>query len=275
METPATITPAKSPERRAGVLNLSIVASLIFILTTLYTIYCTHSMSGGMPMSGGWTMSMMWMAMPGQSAAAACAMFIAMWVAMMIAMMLPSAMPMMLVYRRVLAQTGTTSATEATLRTWLMAGGYFAVWAIFGAIVYFLGIAFMNAAMKSDSLSRAVPIFSAVCLIGSGIYQWTPWKSACLNHCRDPISAVAHCMHGGRLGAIRMGLHHGTFCALCCWPLMLIQLVLGMMNLIVMAIIALVIALEKMLPRGIAVARLVGAIAIAAGVYMLIRSVMA
>jgi predicted metal-binding membrane protein len=265
----APVSTTTSISSRRGMVAPCIIAALVFLATTLYTVYGTHSMSGGMPMPGGWTMSMMWMTMPGQSTAGAAIMFIAMWAAMMVAMMLPSAMPMILIYRRV---TSSRGAGDATLRTWLMAGGYFAVWTILGAVVYAIGLCFMNAAMSHDFLSRAVPILGAICLIASGLYQCTPWKSACLMHCRDPLSAVACHLDDGKLGAIKMGFHHGAFCAACCWSLMLIQLVLGMMNLWVMAAIALVIALEKMLPRGIAIAKVVGSLAIAAGVWMLIRS---
>ncbi len=269
METSAPITCARKTAREPVAL-LSLVAAFIFIATTAYTIYCTHSMSGGMEMPGGWVMSMMWMPMSGQSQAGAAFMFINMWVAMMVAMMLPSAMPMILIYRRVTAFRG---APDVALRTWLMASGYFAVWALFGGIVYVFGLLLMKAAMNWTALSRAIPAASAVCLIACGIYQATPWKRACLKHCQDPLSSVANHLHSGRLGALQMGLHHGALCAACCWSLMLIQVVLGMMNLLVMAAIALIIALEKMMARGTAVAKVVGAIAIVAGCAMLIRSI--
>ena len=98
----------------------------------------------------------------------------------------------------------------------------------------------------------------------AGIYQLTPWKAACLKHCRDPLALVAHHLAGGRAGALRLGIHHGAFCAACCWALMLIQLVLGTMNLAVMVGVALVIAMEKLLSRGEWLAKATGIAAIAA-----------
>jgi predicted metal-binding membrane protein len=110
-----------------------------------------------------------------------------------------------------------------------------------------------------------VPIASGVALVAAGIYQLTPWKAACLRHCRDPLSLVATHMSRGWRGALRLGVYHGAFCAACCWALMLIQLVLGVMNILVMITVALVIALEKLLPRGMVVARATGMLAMAVG----------
>ena len=126
--------------------------------------------------------------------------------------------------------------------------------------------------MSSPALSRAIPTIAGASLIACGIYQWTPWKASCLKHCQDPISLVAGHLHGGWRGSLSLGLHHGATCAACCWSLMIIQIILGMMNLFVMAGIALVIAIEKLIPRGTAVARLVGALAVAAGVAFLLRA---
>jgi predicted metal-binding membrane protein len=119
--------------------------------------------------------------------------------------------------------------------------------------------------MHSDSFSRVLPLAGGLALCIAGIYQLTPWKSACLQHCRDPLTLIAGHLHGRRFGALCLGIHHGAFCAACCWGLMLIQLVLGVMNLSVMVAVAVVIALEKLLPRGEWLARAVGLSAIAAG----------
>ncbi len=102
----------------------------------------------------------------------------------------------------------------------------------------------------------------------AGIFQLTPWKTACLKHCRDPLLLVAHHLHGGWRGALRLGLHHGAFCAACCWALMLIQLALGVMNIAVMVLVAVIIALEKLLPRGELFARVTGLAAILGGVFL-------
>ncbi|GAC1702239.1 MAG: hypothetical protein NVS9B4_07150 [Candidatus Acidiferrum sp.] len=182
---------------------------------------------------------------------------------MMIAMMLPSAMPMLLVYRRASAFRGEKRLAAAMF---VLGGGYFFVWTLFGVVAYLIGVFVAGTAMQSEAFSRALPLAGGLALCIAGIYQLTPWKSACLKHCRDPLALVANHLHGGASGALRLGIHHGALCAACCWALMLIQLVLGVMNLTVMLAIAAVIALEKLLSKGELVAKVVGVAAIAAGV---------
>ncbi|MBV9623768.1 MAG: DUF2182 domain-containing protein [Acidobacteria bacterium] len=235
-------------------------------------------MSGGMPMPGDWMMSMMWMPMGGRLSSAA--IFTGMWLAMMIAMMLPSTMPMLLLYRRVVAFRANRAKTaESTPRgsrvrtaTFLLASGYFFVWTLFGVVAYTLGALLANAAMRSETFSRALPRAGGLALCLAGVYQLTPWKLACLRHCRDPLTLIAHHVDGGQFAALRLGIHHGAFCAACCWALMLIQLVLGVMNLAAMISIAVIIALEKMLPWGEWVARFAGTAAIVGGAAMALRA---
>ena len=248
---------------------LYLLAVLIFVASAAATLYFCHKMSDGMPMPGGWDMSMMWMPMSGQSWPGAAAMFLGMWLAMMVAMMLPSALPMLVIYRRALAFRGEPQAAP----TFLMACGYFFVWLIVGAVAYAAGVAAAWATMRWSALSRAVPAVSGAALVLCGLFQLTPWKTACLRHCRDPLSLVAAHLPGRPIGGWKLGLHHGAFCAACCWALMTVQLVLGVMNLVVMVVVAMVIALEKLIPRGQLVARLTGAAAIAAGLLMFVRQI--
>lgn len=102
--------------------------------------------------------------------------------------------------------------------------------------------------MRSVALSRAIPYLASLALIRAG-RQLTSWKQSCLGHCRDPLLLVNHAGDGWR-GAFRLGIHQGAFCIVFCWALMLVQLAVGIMNLALMALIALAIAVEKMLPRG-------------------------
>jgi predicted metal-binding membrane protein len=241
-------------------LTVYAVSALVFTGSAAITWYSCSMMAGGMAMPGGWTMSMAWM--PMGSYVWSALMFAGMWAAMMIAMMLPSALPMILLYRRAACFRG--EAHVGTLST-VMAGGYFCVWTAFGMVAYAAGLGIALLAMKSDGFSRVVPIASGAALIAAGAYQLTPWKAACLKHCRDPLATVAAHVQGGWRGALRLGLHHGAFCAACCWALMLVQLALGIMNGLVMIAVALVIALEKLWPRGLAVARVTGALAVAGG----------
>jgi predicted metal-binding membrane protein len=243
------------------------VSSVAFTGAAAITWYSCRTMAGGMPMPGGWTMSMAWM--PMGSYLESGLMFAGMWVAMMVAMMLPSTMPMLLLYSRAARFRGERHI--GMLGT-VMAGGYFAVWTVFGMLAYAAGIGIALLAMKSEAFSRAVPIASGAALIAAGVYQLSPWKAACLKHCRDPLSVVAAHMQSGWRGALRLGIHHGGFCTACCWALMLIQLALGIMDVLAMIAVALVIALEKLLPRGLAVARVTGVLAVAGGFVLTARA---
>jgi len=217
-------------------------------------------------------MSMMWTIMPGENWPSAALLFVGMWLAMMIAMMLPSCLPMLLLYRRAAAFRGELHLGSLTL---LLGAGYFFVWLLFGVVAYATGAALAHAAMNSMAVSRAIPFAASGALVFAGVFQLSPWKSACLRHCRDPLSVVAHHLRRGWRGALGLGLHHGTYCVGCCWALMLIQLVLGVMNLAVMVIVGVVIALEKLISRGELVARISGSVAILCGFALAIRSAMA
>jgi predicted metal-binding membrane protein len=253
------------PERAIYVSSLAVFAAAAGV-----TLYLTRSMSGGMAMPGNWTMSMMWMVMPGQTWLGSALSFVGMWLAMMVAMMLPSSLPMLLLYRRAAAFRGQTHLGWMTI---VLAAGYFFVWLLFGVIAYVAGAVVARAAMASDTVCRLVPLAAGGGLVVAGVFQLTPWKSACLRHCRDPLSVVSRHLQGGWRGTLGFGVHHGTFCAACCWALMLIQLVLGVMNLAVMVIVGVVIALEKLIPRGELVARAAGIASILGGITLAVGSV--
>jgi predicted metal-binding membrane protein len=246
------------------------VASGVFLVAVAYTLYAARDMSGGMLMPGGWTMPMMWMAMPGQSLVGASFAFLLMWQAMMIAMMLPSSWPTLELYSRVARYTGQR---HPMLNTILAGVGYFTVWGAFGAIAFAAGFEISRAAMLSPQLSRWIPVAAGVSLVLAGIWQLTPLKQSCLNHCRDPLMFLGHAYKPGVWGGFRVGLHHGAFCAACCWALMLMQMVLGVMNLAVMVGVAAIIATEKLWKRGPFLARLVGSVSIVAGIVLVVRSI--
>ena len=227
-------------------------------------------MPGGMAMPGGWTMPMMWMSMPGQSLAGAALAFLLMWQAMMIAMMLPSSWPTLALYSRVARHTGQR---RPLFNTVLAGVGYFTVWGGFGAIAFAVGIELSRAAMTSPKLSHWIPAAAGAFLVLAGIWQLTPLKQSCLKHCREPLLFLGHPYQPGVWGGFRVGLHHGAFCAVCCWALMLMQMVLGVMNLAVMTGVAAIIATEKLWKRGPLLARLVGAVSIVAGAALLARSI--
>jgi predicted metal-binding membrane protein len=269
---PASVSvPRLSPATGERVLYATAIAVFVFCAWLTWH-FCT-SMGGDMDMlmPGGWTMSGMWMRMPGQTWAGSTVMFLAMWVAMMVAMMLPSALPMVVIYRRAAA---FRQDRRPDLSAALLILGYFGVWSALGLLAYAAGMLAADAAMHWTPVSRAVPPACGAALVACGIFQLTPMKSACLRHCRDPMGLVACHVGGGPLAALRLGIHHGLFCAACCWALMVIQLVLGIMSIPVMVAVAAVIALEKLIPRGQWVARLTGLAAIAGGLVWIAKTLL-
>lgn len=270
--TPANGLPcqARGLARAARESRFYAVATLVFAASVGVTVYFCRSMAGGMEMPGGWTMSMMWMRMPGQTWAGAVAMFLMMWLAMMVAMMLPSALPMLLSYRRALHAAGQT---RVGLPTALMAGGYFAVWTAVGGLIYPVAAAVAWAAMRWEGVSTAVPALTGAAMVVAGLMQFTSWKMAGLCSCRDPRACAAEAC-GGRREAWRGGLRQGVNCAVCCSGLMLAMLVLGAMDVTVMVAVAVVIALEKIASRPKWVVRTSGAAAVAVGTAMIVHSLL-
>jgi predicted metal-binding membrane protein len=228
------------------------VCVLAFVASVSATFYFCRSMCCEMEMPGGWTLSMMWMRMRGQTWLGSAISFQFMWLAMMVAMMMPSALPMFL----------KTKRSWASLCS--MASGYFIIWVAAGVGVYGIGVTFAAVAMRSQLFSHAVPWFLGATLIAAGAIQFTRWKMTHLLSCRSPFGcAISRPQHET---SFRLGCKQGVACGVCCAAPMTIQLVLGMMNPVVMIAVAMVIAAEKLLPRPVVVARFVGVLAIIAGV---------
>ena len=147
------------------------------------------SAMGGMPMPGGWTMSMAWMRMPGQTWPGAAASFLGMWVVMMVAMMLPSLVPMLQRYRQAVGGRGET---RLGLLTAIVGAGYFFVWTVFGMAVFPLGAALAEIEMQQPALARAVPIAVGAVVLIAGVLQFTPWKARHLACCREEPGRGSH-----------------------------------------------------------------------------------
>src|SRR5690349_13860249 len=243
------------------------VAVLVFLASTAATISGCRSMSSmpGMEMPGGWTMSMTWMRMPGQSWLGAATMFIGMWVVMMIAMMLPALTPALARYRQAIRPHAGPRLGGLTA---LVALAYFTVWTLAGLAAFPLGAALAELTMRLPSLSRAIPFVTAVTVIAAGALQFTSWKSRELSCCRG---ARAFLPDNAR-AAWRHGLDLGLHCVRCCAGWTAILLVLGIMDLRAMAIVTLAITAERVAARSQSVARIVGAVAIVAGVILLART---
>jgi predicted metal-binding membrane protein len=235
-----------------------------FAVAVAGTVHFCRSMSGGMDMPGGWTMSMMWMPMPGYTWTGSAVMFVLMWLVMMVAMMLPSALPMLLNIRRWPIHNFEALAIFAAL-------GYFFIWTLIGGIVYALGAAYAMETMRLDWLGRLTPMLSGVMLTVCGIIQFTPWKLSALRQCRAPDCGTLF-RDGVLLRGWRYGLRQGISCAICCAAPMLALLVLGVMNLTAMVIIAAVIAAEKLLPWPEKLARAFGVIALLAGAAFIVKT---
>jgi predicted metal-binding membrane protein len=227
------------------------VSVLTFTASVAATVHFCRSMCCEMEMPGGWTMSSMWTRMPGQTWFASALNFQLMWLAMMVAMMLPSASPTFLKTKR------------APVSLSVMASGYFAVWLAAGVGIYVLGVAFAAAAMRWEMFSRIVPLLSGATLIAAGAFQFTRWKTTSLFGCRSTFGCSSSCAE--RETNFGLGCKQGAACCLCCAAPMTIMIVFGMMNPLVMIIVAVVIAAEKLLPRPELIARVVGLGAILTG----------
>jgi predicted metal-binding membrane protein len=246
------------------------VSALLFAASAAVTIAWCGSMSamGGMLMPGGWTMSMVWMRMPGQTWPGAAATFLGMWLVMMVAMMLPSLVPMLWRYRRAIEPTGGTPLGRLTA---LVGAGYFLVWTAVGLAAFPLGVALAAVEMEQPPLARAVPVAVGAVVLIAGALQCSGWKARQLACCREAPGG-GHPLPAGAATAWRHGLRLGLQCSRCCAPPMAILLVIGIMDLGTMAIVTAAITLERLSPAGERVARASGVVAVGAGMLLIVRA---
>jgi len=188
--------------------------------------------------------------------------FLGLWVVMMAAMMLPSVAPVAVLWTRLIG--GASAGIGRAARMSLFLGGYLLVWAAFGAVAFaaLTGSGRLLTASPAAARWLGVAIF-----ITAGVYQLSPWKDWCLRRCRSPIGALMYYVgFRGRSRDVRVGLHHGATCAGCCWGLMIVLVAVGVMNVAVMAALAVVIFAEKLWRFGKPFGKAVGVVLIAAGV---------
>jgi predicted metal-binding membrane protein len=258
-------------DSEAASIRVFIAASaLLFAASVAATIVVTTSMTaaGGMPMPGGWTMSMAWMRMPGQTWPDAAASFVGMWIVMMIAMMLPSLVPLLWRYRRAIG-AGETRVGGLTA---LVGAGYFSVWAVLGIAVFALGVALASIAMQQAALARAAPNAIGVVFVIAGALQLGAWKARHLACCRElPDRGAA--LRADARAAWRYGVWLGLHCIRCCAGLTAALLVIGVMDLRAMAVVAAAITVERLAPAGERFARVIGVVALAAGLFSIARAV--
>ena len=188
-----------------------------------------------------------------------------MWAVMMGAMMLPSAIPMMVIHRRVAAKRDPE--TRHASRWFLMA--YLLTWALFSIAATGLQWSFQRADVLSHMLRIHGQLTGGGILVAAGLFQMTPLKAMCLGKCRAPIGFLLTNWRAGRIGAFQMGLKHGQYCIGCCWALMMLLFVGGLMSLTTIAVLSGLVAIEKLTPRGEQISRLGGGLLIAWGLWLI------
>jgi predicted metal-binding membrane protein len=187
---------------------------------------------------------------------------LAMWAVMMVAMMVPSAAPMTLMYAAVARKAAQHNPLAPTF---VFVTGYIAMWTVFSLVATIAQYALDRAALLSPMMVSTSHLFGAALLIAAGVYQLTPLKNACLRNCRTPAHFLSRYSRTGTLGAFRMGLRLGAYCVGCCWILMGLLFVGGVMNLLWIAAIAIFVLLEKTIPFGEVSGRVAGAAMILVG----------
>jgi predicted metal-binding membrane protein len=192
-----------------------------------------------------------------------------MWAVMMVAMMVPTAAPMTLVYAAVARKAAAQH--NPVPPTFIFVAGYIAMWSLFSVAATIAQWRLDRVALLSPMMVSNSVILGGALLIGAGVYQLTPLKQACLRHCRAPAQFLSQNWHSGTTGAFRMGLKLGAYCLGCCWILMGLLFVGGVMNLLWIAAIAAFVLLEKTIPFGPAAGWFAGATMILVGVLSLAR----
>lgn len=221
--------------------------------------------AGGMSMDGAGQMAASGMAAASWSFAGL-ATFVAAWAVMMAAMMFPAATPMLLLFRRVYSQRRAQGG--AFVPTWVFAAGYLFTWTVVGALAWAFVRLGSELAGRLSATERGTwgPLALGAVLVLAGLYQLTPLKRVCLDHCRTPLGFVMTHWRDGRLGALRMGIVHGAYCLGCCWALFAVLVAAGVMSLAWMLLLTLVVFAEKVLPAGRSTSRVVGIAFLALGI---------
>jgi predicted metal-binding membrane protein len=245
--------------------RIIVLAGLISVaaLAWAYTVYLAHDM-GNMHMGMGMAMPKMqsWSLMDFVS------MFL-MWAVMMVAMMVPTAAPMILIFANV--NRKRQEQERPYVPTAVFLSGYLLVWTGFSVLATLAQWGLHEAALLSPMMVSTSSILGGILLLAAGIFQWTPLKYACLKHCRSPLSFLMTDWREGYRGALIMGLKHGSYCTGCCWFLMALLFVAGVMNLLWVATITAFVLVEKAVPRGDLVGRIAGVALCIAGLIMLVQ----
>ncbi len=239
----------------------------ITLIAWLYLLTLGEGMAMSMPaMAGAMPMAMPW-------TATVFALTFAMWVVMMLGMMLPSAAPMILTF--VAMNRRKRSSGEGVVPSLVFVLGYVIVWGGFSLAATVLQFALDRIGLLSQMLTATSTLLSGALFLLAGAYQLTPAKQACLRHCRSPFAFLFNHWRDGAAGALRMGIEHGAWCLGCCWLLMALLFVVGVMNLLFVAALTLFVLAEKLLPGGVWIARGSGVAMAAYGGWLILHGVAA
>jgi len=247
-----------------------LVSTCLILLTALawgYLVHLARQMSSSMEYDRmmremGMTMDMPW-------TAADVFFTFAMWAVMMVGMMAGSAAPVLLLFGSARRARGPQGVPLAVFS---FGAGYLLVWVGFSVCAALVQWALHHAAMLSPMMAASSPRLGGAILVGAGLYQLTPFKGACLTHCRSPLSFLMLHWRDGIAGALQMGVRHGAYCLGCCWALMGVLFVVGVMNLIWVAALTAFVLVEKIGPAGALVARAAGATMIVFGLLLVAGS---
>src|SRR5437016_900406 len=244
-------------------MRTTLIIVVIILTAAAWLLTYSGSQNMGLLMQMGVPMSL---GMEGWAGVTSFAVFTAMWLVMMVAMMLPSSYPTLLLHRMVYLKRNP----KAPGGTFLFALSYFLVWTASGAFFY-AAYVLIGALRGGTPGSQSIVLRAAgFALIVSGLYQWSRLKGACLKHCQNPLHFISEHWHDGQMGAVRMGVAHGVYCFGCCWGLMVILFVMGIMHLGWMAAIGALILLEKVVPRGKWITNAIGAVFMAVGTLVML-----
>jgi predicted metal-binding membrane protein len=192
---------------------------------------------------------------------------LSMWAAMMVAMMLPAAAPMIMLFAAV--NRRRRSELGVAVPTGIFVLGHLLVWTAFSVGATLAQWGLHTRALLSPAMATTSPLVGGALLMAAGVYQLTSLKTRCLTHCRSPLGFLMTAWREGGGGALRMGLHHGVYCLGCCWVLMALLFVTGVMNLLWVAVITAFVLVEKVGPDGVVMGRLAGLLMILAGLIVL------
>lgn len=246
---------------RIHTLERALVGAALAALTVLAWAYMIPGdSSGDAPVSmagagaGGWNLHMLNLS-------------VVMWVVMMVAMMLPGAAPMIMTYVRV--HQRRVASQRAVAPTWVFMAGYLVVWTGFGVTAAITQWILHQTSMLSSAMGHVAPLSGAALLILAGAYQFSHLKQSCLGKCQSPLGFLMAEWREGLVGAFTMGARHGAFCAGCCWALMLLMFVGGVMSLAWMVGLAFYFLAEKLVPWPRVFSHATGAVLIAAGILVI------